>query len=219
MLTESEENYLKAIYKLSEAHNGIVTTKEIADRVNTKPSSVSDMLKKLADKKYINYEKYQHISLTKTGEKLALKIIRKHRLWEVFLVEKLGFGWDEIHPIAEELEHIQSDELVDRLDNFLGNPKYDPHGDPIPSAEGKINAVKLKKLSEISAGETVIMTGVADHSTAFLKHLNKLGVSLSAKIKVKETNGFDRSMNISVDGGKTQFISHEVAKSLLVTTT
>jgi len=217
MLTESEENYLKAIYKLGEVHNGVITTKEIADRVNTKPSSVSDMLKKLADKKYINYEKYQHISLTKNGEKLALKIIRKHRLWEVFLVEKLGFGWDEIHPIAEELEHIQSDELVDRLDNFLGNPQYDPHGDPIPSAAGKMNPVKLKKLSEINAGETVIMTGVADHSTAFLKHLNKLGVSLSTKIKVKDTNSFDRSMSIAVEGGKPQFISYEVAKNLLVT--
>lgn len=217
MLTASEENYLKAIYKLSEAHNGLVTTKEIADRVNTKPSSVSDMLKKLADKKYINYEKYQHISLTKTGEKMALKTIRKHRLWEVFLVEKLGFGWDEIHPIAEELEHINSDELVDRLDNFLGNPKHDPHGDPIPTATGKISSVKLKKLAEVTAGETVIMTGVADHSTAFLKYLKKMDITLSTQIKVKEINDFDRSMVVSVSGGKAIFISHEVAKNLLVT--
>lgn len=217
MLTASEENYLKAIYKLSEAHNGLVTTKEIADRVQTKPSSVSDMLKKLADKKYINYEKYQHISLTKTGEKMALKTIRKHRLWEVFLVEKLGFGWDEIHPIAEELEHINSDELVDRLDNFLGNPKYDPHGDPIPNAAGKINPVKLKKLAEITAGETVIMTGVADHSAAFLKHLNKMDISLSTKIKVKEINEFDRSMTVAIEGAKPIFISYEVAKNVLVT--
>ncbi len=216
MLTASEENYLKAIYKLSEAHNGLVTTKEIADRVNTKPSSVSDMLKKLADKKYINYEKYQHISLTKTGEKMALKTIRKHRLWEVFLVEKLGFGWDEIHPIAEELEHINSDELVDRLDNFLGNPKHDPHGDPIPTATGKISSVKLKKLAEVTAGETAIMTGVADHSTAFLKYLKKMDISLSTQIKVKEINDFDRSMVVSIDGGKAIFISHEVAKNLLV---
>lgn len=147
MLTVAEENYIKAIYKLAE-RNEVVTTKDIADRVSTKPSSVSDMLKKLADKKYINYEKYQHISLTKLGEKLALKTIRKHRLWEVFLVEKLGFGWEEIHPIAEELEHINSDELVNRLDDFLGNPQYDPHGDPIPTVEGKISAVKVKKLAE-----------------------------------------------------------------------
>lgn len=216
MLTVAEENYIKAIYKLAE-RNDIVTTKDIADRVNTKPSSVSDMLKKLADKKYINYEKYQHISLTKLGEKIALKTIRKHRLWEVFLVEKLGFGWDEIHPIAEELEHINSDELVDRLDNFLGNPEYDPHGDPIPTAAGKINAMKVKKLSEAGTGETVIMTGVADHSAGFLKHLSKLNISLSTKLKIKEVNEFDRSMMISISGEKAQFISYEVAKSLLVT--
>jgi DtxR family Mn-dependent transcriptional regulator len=216
MLTVAEENYIKAIYKLAE-RNEVVTTKDIADRVSTKPSSVSDMLKKLADKKYINYEKYQHISLTKLGEKLALKTIRKHRLWEVFLVEKLGFGWEEIHPIAEELEHINSDELVNRLDDFLGNPQYDPHGDPIPTVEGKISAVKVKKLAETAKGETVVMTGVADHSAPFLKHLSKLNISLSTKLKVKDVNDFDRSMLVSIEGEKAQFISHEVAKSLLVT--
>lgn len=177
----TEENYLKAIFKLLEKGGKTVSTTAIADRMNTKAATVTDMLKRLAEKKLINYQKYQGVTLTDKGKAIAVSIIRKHRLWEVFLVEKLHFKWDEVHDIAEQMEHINSDELVNRLDGFLNHPKFDPHGDPIPDAKGVFNRKKSLLLAEIAVGETCVMTGVVDHSTSFLQYLDKVGLSIGKK--------------------------------------
>src|ERR1700755_2627153 len=166
MNTFTEENYLKAIYHLS-LQSASVSTNQIAASLNTKAASVTDMLKKLADKELINYAKYQGVTLTATGEKIAISIIRKHRLWEYFLVEKLNFKWDEVHDVAEELEHISSKELIDRLDNFMGNPKYDPHGDPIPDRHGKFKAHELRSVSSLEVNSTGIISGVREPSPGF----------------------------------------------------
>lgn len=217
LISFTEENYLKIIYLLTERHNGNeVSTNELAEHTQTKAASVSDMLRKLAEKNYINYRKYQGVTLTEAGEQIALGVIRKHRLWEVFLVEKLGFGWDEIHDIAEQLEHIDSKELTKRLDNFLENPQFDPHGDPIPDAKGKMPSVSYQKLSEIPLNQSVIMMGVLVHSPAFLQHLDKQQIKLGCGLKVLEISDFDKSYGILLDGKTTIFVSNEVAKNLLV---
>src|ERR1700760_5386 len=163
MNTFTEENYLKAIYHLS-LQSGSVSTNQLAAALSTKAASVTDMLKKLADKELINYTKYQGVTLTSSGEKIAISIIRKHRLWEYFLVEKLNFKWDEVHDVAEELEHISSKELVDRLDSFMGYPKYDPHGDPIPDSKGQFKSHELKPVSALAVDSGGIISGVRDHS-------------------------------------------------------
>src|SRR6201996_7606541 len=173
MNTFTEENYLKAIYHLS-TQSESVSTNQIAAALSTKAASVTDMLKKLADKELINYTKYQGVTLTTAGEKIALSIVRKHRLWEYFLVEKLNFKWDEVHDVAEELEHISSKELIDRLDDFMGNPKYDPHGDPIPDSNGKFKSHELKPVAGLIVNEIGIISGVRDHSTAFLQYLERM---------------------------------------------
>ncbi len=212
----TEENYLKAIYHLSDQNSTEVTTNAIAEVTNTKAASVTDMLKKLADKKLINYIKYQGVTLTEIGTKAAVNIIRKHRLWEVFLVEKLGFKWDEVHDIAEELEHINSTALVDRLDDFLGNPAADPHGDPIPDRTGNFLHKKLLKVSEMKQGQAGTISGVNEHSSVFLKHLEKLRLTLGTKVKVTELIEFDGSIILAVNGIKELTISREVAKNILV---
>ena len=212
----TEENYLKAIYHLSDQSNSGVSTNAIAEVTNTKAASVTDMLKKLADKKLINYIKYQGVTLTEVGLKAALNIIRKHRLWEVFLVEKLGFKWDEVHDIAEELEHINSAVLIERLDNFLGNPAADPHGDPIPDRTGNFLHKKLVKVSEMKQGQAGTISGVNEHSSVFLKHLEKLGLTLGTKIIIAELVEFDGSISLAVDEKKEITISREVAKNILV---
>jgi DtxR family Mn-dependent transcriptional regulator len=211
----TEENYLKAIYKLLE-NETVVTTNAIAEKMNTKAASVTDMLKKLSDKKLINYQKYQGVSLTAKGEKVALMIIRKHRLWEMFLVEKLSFKWDEVHDVAEQLEHIDSDKLIAQIDKFLNFPKFDPHGDPIPDANGKFQLQKSVPLSNLKLSEHCIMTGVVDHSSAFLQYLDKSGIVLGNDIKIKEVIAFDKSLQITVNKKNTLFISNEVAKNILV---
>ncbi len=211
----TEENYLKAIYKLLE-NETVVTTNAIAEKMNTKAASVTDMLKKLSDKKLINYQKYQGVSLTAKGEKVALMIIRKHRLWEMFLVEKLSFKWDEVHDVAEQLEHIDSDKLIAQIDKFLNYLKFDPHGDPIPDANGKFQLQKSVPLSNLKLNEHCIMTGVVDHSSAFLQYLDKSGIVLGNDIKVKEVIAFDKSLQIAVNKKNTLFISNEVAKNILV---
>lgn len=213
----SEENYLKAIYKLTELEGEAVSTNSIAEKVSTKAASVTEMLKKLADKKLINYRKYQGVTLTPQGKKVALTIIRKHRLWEVFLVEKLSFKWDQVHDIAEQLEHINSDELVERLDKFLGYPKFDPHGDPIPDAHGKFHMQKSQLLAQMSKGSTGVMTGVVDHAPAFLQYLDKAGLALGNEIKIKDVVEYDKSLQITINKRNTVYISHEVAKNILVT--
>src|SRR5579862_284503 len=177
MNTFTEENYLKAIYHLSIKEES-VSTNQIAASLSTKAASVTDMLKKLSEKELINYTKYQGVTLTPVGEKVALSIIRKHRLWEYFLVEKLNFKWDEVHDVAEELEHISSKELVDRLDEFMGHPKYDPHGDPIPDSNGQFKSHELKPVSALLINENGIISGVRDHSTAFLQYLEKMQLTI-----------------------------------------
>ncbi|MDP3467238.1 MAG: metal-dependent transcriptional regulator [Daejeonella sp.] len=212
----TEENYLKAIYHLSEGNMEAVSTNQIAEMTNTKAASVTDMLKKLAEKKLINYIKYQGVTLTNTGVNAAVNIIRKHRLWEVFLVEKLGFKWDEVHDIAEELEHINSDTLVNRLDDFLGNPVADPHGDPIPDRSGLIKHKKLVKISDMQTGESGTVSGVSEHSSIFLKLLEKMGLTLGTKIIISELIEFDGSIMLTIDQKTERTISREVAKNILV---
>ncbi|HQS53254.1 MAG TPA: metal-dependent transcriptional regulator, partial [Daejeonella sp.] len=212
----TEENYLKAIYHLSEGNTMAVSTNQIAEMTSTKAASVTDMLKKLAEKKLINYIKYQGVTLTGTGVNAAVNIIRKHRLWEVFLVEKLGFKWDEVHDIAEELEHINSETLINRLDDFLGNPVADPHGDPIPDRSGLIKHKKLVKISDMQTGESGTVSGVSEHSSVFLKLLEKLGLTLGTKIIISELIEFDGSIMLTIDQKTERTISREVAKNILV---
>lgn len=212
----TEENYLKAIYKLQEKLEGEVSTNEIAEAVNTRAASVTDMLRKLAEKKLINYKKYQGVSLTALGNKIAIEIVRKHRLWESFLVEKLHFKWDEVHDIAEELEHIESEELINRLNEFLGFPEYDPHGDPIPTKEGLFKNRKMNVLYDMPIGFVGNVAGVSEHSKVFLKHLEKLNIGLGVSVQVEDKNEYDNSFWISVEKNEPVFISKEVAKNVLV---
>ena len=212
----TEENYLKVIHRLSEATQEDISTNAVAEQMQTKAASVTDMLRKLADKGWVNYQKYQGVRLSPTGEKIALSIVRKHRLWELFLVEKMGFNWDEVHDIAEQLEHIESDELVNKLDEYLGFPKTDPHGDPIPNKEGILPELAYSQLSEIKSNKTCKLMGVAQDSTVFLQLLTKLNLSLGAKLDIQEINEFDRSIFVSINDAAPIFISHEVAKNILV---
>jgi DtxR family Mn-dependent transcriptional regulator len=212
----TEENYLKVIHRLSEATSEDISTNAVAELMQTKAASVTDMLRKLADKGWVNYQKYQGVRLSPAGEKIALSIVRKHRLWEVFLVDKMGFNWDEVHEIAEQLEHIESDELVQKLDAYLGFPKTDPHGDPIPNKEGILPELAYLHLSDIKAGKNCILMGVAQDSAVFLQLLTKLNLSLGAKLAIMEINDFDRSFFVSINNAEPIFISHEVAKNILV---
>lgn len=216
MISFTEENYLKIIYKLSTETDNEISTNSVAELTLTKAASVTDMLRKLSEKQLVSYQKYQGVRLTEKGQKVALQVIRKHRLWEVFLVRNLGFNWDEVHEIAEELEHINSEELVQRLDEFLGFPQCDPHGDPIPDQNGRMPELGYKNLSEMEENQSVVMMGVAQHSTNFLQYLAKIGLNLGVVIRVEEINNFDKSLTIKIAGSKQNFISHEVAKNLLV---
>ena len=216
MNSQSEEDYLKALYHL-EMDFDAVSTNSIADYLNIKPSSVTDMLKKLAEKKFINYEKYKGTSLTKRGRLIALSIIRKHRLWETFLVEKLGFGWDQVHIIAEQLEHIKSEELIENLDNFLGNPKYDPHGDPIPNKDGEIEKMNQKLLVELKASQKGIITGVKKGTASLLNYLDKEKVKLGDSIKVIEILEFDGTYIVEINKRKLTF-SEKICQNLLLET-
>jgi DtxR family Mn-dependent transcriptional regulator len=216
MQSFTEENYLKTIYYLATRQEGEVSTNALAEMTATKAASVTDMLRKLADKQLIHYKKYQGVRLTDEGERLALQIIRRHRLWEVFLVEKLGFGWDKVHEIAEELEHIRSDELVSRLDTYLGCPQFDPHGDPIPTPAGQMPRTGYRKLSEVVAGQDVRLMAVLEHSTEFLQHLDHSQLTLGCTVTVTEINTFDKSILLQIANDRTLFVSHEVAKNLLV---
>jgi len=216
MLSLVEENYLKTIYHLSEEGNEQVSTNAIADAIHTKPASVSDMIQKLDRKGVIEYTKYQGVKVTGEGREAALKVIRKHRLWEVFLVQQLNFSWDEVHEVAEQLEHIQSPLLIERLDAFLGHPKADPHGDPIPDAQGAIKIKPLKQLHILSLGSEGVIRAVKDSSPTFLQHLDKLGAYLGAPIKVLDKVAFDSSMQVMIDQSITLFVSKEVAQNILV---
>ena len=214
MNTLAEENYLKSIYHLS-LNDAVVSTNQIAASLNTKAASVTDMLKKLADKQLINYARYQGVSLTEAGEKIAVHIIRKHRLWEYFLVEKLHFKWDEVHDMAEEMEHISSTELIDRLEKFMGYPKHDPHGDPIPDSKGQFKKHELKPVALVGVNESGIISGVRDHSPAFLQYLEKQQLTIGKKITVADIVDYDHSMILQIDDNKIN-ISREVANNLLI---
>lgn len=216
MNSQSEEDYLKALYHLEMDFNA-VSTNSIADYLDMKPSSVTDMLKKLAEKKFINYQKYKGTSLTKKGKLIALSIIRKHRLWETFLVEKLGFGWDQVHTIAEQLEHIKSDELIENLDNFLGNPKYDPHGDPIPSKDGNIEKMNQKLLVELKPSQKGIITGVKKGTASLLNYLDKEKVKLGDSVRVIEILEFDGTYIVEINKRKLTF-SEKICQNLLLET-
>lgn len=214
-MTFSEENYLKTIYHLTTVLNAEVSTNAIAEKMETKASSVTDMLKKLSEKELVNYKKYQGVSLTENGKLSAKMIVRKHRLWEVFLVEKLEFSWDEVHDIAEQLEHIKSEKLINKLDDFLGNPTEDPHGDPIPDASGKIIKIEKILLSELSENQLGICVGVKDTSSEFLKYLDKQKIALGSKIEFIAKEAFDSSLKIKVNS-KEFTISSKIASNLFV---
>ncbi len=217
ILSFTEENYLKAIYTLSEKDKTFDTsTNRIAEKINTKPSTVTDMLRKLTVKKLVTYEKYKKVQLTKTGEQMAILIIRKHRLWEVFLHGTLKFGWDEVHDIAEQLEHIHSEQLILRLENFLKYPKYDPHGDPIPSANGKLVQKQRSVLSEIDRGKSLQVVGVRDTSAVFLQYLKQLKIAIGTKIKVVEKIAYDGSLIISFKDNNQLNVSRKFSENILV---
>ena len=211
----TEENYLKSIYKLSAIHS-VVATSDLASELNIRAATVTDMLKKLAAKKLIRYERYKGFSLTDKGSLSSIKIIRKHRLWELFLVEKMRFKWDEVHEIAEQLEHIQSDELIDRLDDLLGHPTHDPHGDPIPDRKGSINKLKSEPLSEIIKPASHNVVGVVEDDDKFLRYLDRIGVGIGSVINVIAIEEYDDSRQVSVNGSKDIFISLDVARKILV---
>ncbi|MEO6303339.1 MAG: metal-dependent transcriptional regulator [Bacteroidia bacterium] len=217
IISLTEENYLKAIYTLSHlSEESEVTTNQISDHLSIKAATVTDMLKRLAEKKLINYIPYQGVKLSDKGKQTAIKVVRKHRLWEVFLVDKLNFKWDEVHEIAEQLEHIQSDELIQRLDTFLGKPKFDPHGDPIPDANGLLNVVKAIPLNQNKTKGLFVFVGVCEHSKTFLQHLTSIGLKIGDSVKVEEINEFDNSYKVKINKNNSQFFSNKVASNILV---
>ena len=212
----TEENYIKAIFHLSQNGELEVFTNDISDYLKTKPASVTDMYRKLAQKELINYVKYQGVTLTESGKKLALQIVRKHRLWEVFLVEKLHFHWDEVHEVAEQLEHIRSSLLTQRLDEFLGHPQYDPHGDPIPDESGTMHITRKKLLSEALCGDKGIVMAVQDTSPVFLKLLDKLEIGLKCHIEVTDKIEYDGSVEIVINKNKRTNISQQIAQNIFI---
>lgn len=214
-LSYAEENYLKAIIKLSIPPVKSVSTNAIAAHLNTSAASVTDMLKKLADKKLITYQRYQGASLTEEGYRLAISLVRKHRLWEVFLVQSLGMSWDEVHEIAEELEHIQSEPLIDRLDAFLGHPKFDPHGDPIPNSQGKYTLRSQLPLTDLQVGQSGMVIGVRENTSSFLKHLTEKGISLGKTATVLAHDTYDHQLQLHIDDHDVS-LSGQVAQSILV---
>ncbi|WBU87873.1 metal-dependent transcriptional regulator [Cellulophaga omnivescoria] len=214
-MTHSEENYLKAIFHIGKGGVNDISTNAIAEQMETKPSSVTDMIKKLSEKNLVNYKKYKGVSLTDAGKSTALSIIRKHRLWEVFLVEKLDFSWDEVHEVAEQLEHIKSEKLIDKLDKLLDFPKYDPHGDPIPDKNGNFKVIDKKLLSELSVNDKGICVGVKDSSSQFLKFLDKNKIALGDVIEVTDKEDFDGSFQLKINANSFN-VSNQIASNLFV---
>ncbi|MBG8554626.1 metal-dependent transcriptional regulator [Hymenobacter guriensis] len=217
MPSYTEENYLKAIYKLAEATPGAdVTTNSISEVLKTRPASVTDMLRRLSEKGLLNYQRYRGVSLTPEGRRVALLTIRKHRLWEVFLVQQLGFTWDEVHEVAEELEHIQSPLLVQRLDEFLGFPQTDPHGDPIPAADGSVHRTRHRLVADLALGEAGTVVAVRNTAVPFLQYLDKVGLRLGSRLEVLNKTEFDNSLEVKIDHSRRQHISAEVSRNLFV---
>jgi DtxR family transcriptional regulator, Mn-dependent transcriptional regulator len=216
MTSLAEENYLKAIYILQEKNGAMVSTSALAESLNVSAASVTDFIKKIAIKKLITYEKSKGVTLTDKGRNIALSIIRKHRLWEVWLVNKLGFKWDEVHEIAEQLEHISSEELIEQLDKHLGYPKADPHGDLIPDAKGNFAKTIGKPLLDSIMGERVKFIGVADHSNSFLQYLTKSNIKLGDELLVESIEDFDNSFFVKINKREKKILSKDVVKNLLV---
>lgn len=218
MLSYTEENYLKALLKLSfqNEEKPEAGTNEMAAYLGVKPATATDMLKKLKEKELVTYKKYGKILLTETGKQSGIAILRKHRLWETFLYEKLDFSWDEVHEVAEQLEHIQSEKLVNKLEEFLNFPEFDPHGDPIPKANGEIPMVDKVLLSELKATESCNVVAVKDTSTVFLQYLEKLCITIGTHIKVLERVDFDGSLSIQIADQEARNVSMKFAESLFV---
>jgi len=214
-MTLAEENYLKAIFHIETETKKGASTSAIAQILETRAASVSDMLKKLADKQLISYEKYYGATLTKKGKQVAVMTIRRHRLWETFLVDKLHFGWDEVHDVAEDLEHIKSDQLINALDAHLGFPKYDPHGDPIPDAKGQWTPVENKLLSDCQPNDSGVILGVKDSSTEFLQVLDKRNIAIGSSFVVSSVEKFDGSMHITFSDNK-MLLTKKLADNLFV---
>ncbi|MDP2722725.1 MAG: metal-dependent transcriptional regulator [Bacteroidales bacterium] len=212
----TEENYLKAVYHLTKKGMDKITPTAMAEEMSINAASVVDMIKKLSGKKLITYDKQQGAKLSDYGNKIAIDIVRKHRLWEVFLLEKFGYSWDVVHDIAEQLEHIKHKDLADRLDKFLGYPKYDPHGDPIPNANGEIPSTANILLSDIEVGKICQVTAVKDTSAVFLQYLEQLGINIGTKIEVLEKITFDGSMVVQIGNDSKTTVSKKLAESLFV---
>ncbi|MDN5288697.1 MAG: metal-dependent transcriptional regulator [Mucilaginibacter sp.] len=216
MYTLSEENYLKSIYRLAQQPNFKITPTAIAESLGNNPASVVDMIRKLTEKQLIAYDKKKGVELTQQGLKDAVLIVRRHRLWEVFLLEKLGYHWDEIHDIAEELEHISNATLADRLDKFLGFPEYDPHGDPIPKANGKVPKPFSVTLTDLKMGESCRVAAVRDTSSSFLQYLQKLDIGIGTRIQLIEKISFDNSLVISISGKENTTVSQKFGENILI---
>lgn len=215
MVSHTEENYLKAIYKIAEKDKKPVGTNAIAGEMDTSAASVTDMLKRLAEKGLINYQKYKGVNLSAKGSKIATNLIRKHRLWESFLAEKLGFTWDKIHDIAEQMEHIKSTELVQKLDEFLDFPKFDPHGDPIPNADGKFTLRVQILLSLLRKDEKAVVIGVKEHDDHFLRFLNSKNIQIGTSLHILERNDYDKSMTVVIDQREV-LLTDKVSRQIFV---
>jgi DtxR family transcriptional regulator, Mn-dependent transcriptional regulator len=210
----SEENYIKAIFHLQK--NGTVTTNELSAELKTRPASVTDMMKKLKTKKLVHYKAYRGFRLTAEGSRVALLIIRRHRLWEFFLAEKLKFNWDEVHEVAEDLEHVSSKKLIDKLDEFLDFPRFDPHGDPIPDSNGKIENTRQVCLTDVPINKPTIVGHVSDQSSEMLELLGHKKIGIGTKLEVKKKFSFDQSMEIKVKQQAPTQISWDLAKNIFV---
>jgi len=211
----TEENYIKNIYHLQQ-QSELVNTNSLAFELQTKPASVTDMLKKLQIKNLLDYEKYKGFRLTTKGNKVAINIVRRHRLWEFFLVTKLGFEWDKVHSIAEELEHVSNQELIQKLDKFLNHPQIDPHGDPIPDGNGKMPIIRQISIADVVVKKKVMVSSVANQSPAILELLNHYHINIGTEIKINQRFSFDGSIEIKVEKYAACIISELVAKNIFV---
>lgn len=211
----SEENYIKTIFHLQNAE-GTVTTNALAAELKARPASITDMMKKLKAKKLVHYEAYHGFRLSNEGKKVALIIIRRHRLWEYFLAEKLKFSWEEVHAVAEDLEHVSSKKLIDKLDEFLGFPRFDPHGDPIPDMNGKIESSRQVSLQDLPLNITAVVSHVSDQSNEMLELLGHKKIGIGTKLEVKRKFNYDNSLEIKIRQLPSIHISEQLSKNIYV---
>lgn len=216
MQSPSEENYLKKIYLLGKHKNNRINITALASELGNNPASVIEMIKKLTEKNLVSYNKVEGVSLTVMGERDAILLVRKHRLWELFLMEKLGYSWDEVHEIAEQLEHVQDKNLADRLDNFLGFPQFDPHGEPIPTSGGSLPEGFKKSLAEVETGINCQVVSVKDTSKDFLQYAHKLNIGIGTSIQVLSRIAFDESLIIKIANQEEATVSKRFAENIFV---